>query len=34
MVLSIRGTTPQERAAPGGRLSGEQMAEIAQRDNI
>jgi hypothetical protein len=33
-VLSIRGTTPQERAASGGRLTREQVAELAQRDNI
>jgi hypothetical protein len=33
-VLSIRGTTPQERVAGGGRLSREQVADIAQRDNI
>jgi hypothetical protein len=33
-VLSIRGTTPQERAQGGGRLTREQVAEIAQRDNI
>jgi hypothetical protein len=33
-VLSIRGTTPEERAASGGRLTREQVAEIAQRDNI
>jgi hypothetical protein len=33
-VLSIRGTTQQERAAGGGRLSREQVAELAQRDNI
>src|SRR3712207_8822332 len=28
-VLSIRGTTPQERAQGGGRLTKEQVAEIA-----
>jgi hypothetical protein len=33
-VLSIRGTTPQERAQGGGRLTREQVAQIAQRDNI
>jgi hypothetical protein len=34
-VLSIRGTTEQERAqGVGGRLSREQLAEIAMRDNI
>jgi hypothetical protein len=33
-VLSIRGTTPQERAAGGGRLTKDQVAEIAMRDNI
>jgi hypothetical protein len=33
-VLSIRGTTPEERAASGGRLTREQVAELAQRDNI
>jgi hypothetical protein len=33
-VLSIRGTTPQERAQGGGRLTREQVAEIAMRDNI
>jgi hypothetical protein len=33
-VLSIRGTTPQERAASGGRLTREQVAELAMRDNI
>jgi hypothetical protein len=33
-VLSIRGTTEQERAAGGGRLTREQVADIAQRDNI
>jgi hypothetical protein len=33
-VLSIRGTTEQERAASGGRLTREQVAELAQRDNI
>ncbi len=33
-VLSIRGTTEQERAGGGGRLTREQVAELAQRDNI
>jgi hypothetical protein len=33
-VLSIRGTTPEERAASGGRLTKEQVAELAMRDNI
>jgi hypothetical protein len=33
-VLSIRGTTPEERAQGGGRLTREQVADIAQRDNI
>ena len=33
-VLSIRGTTPEERAEGGGRLTREQVADIAQRDNI
>ncbi len=33
-VLSIRGTTPQERAQGGGKLTKEQVAQIAQRDNI
>ena len=33
-VLSIRGTTPQERVEGGGRLTREQVAEIAQRDNV
>jgi hypothetical protein len=33
-VLSIRGTTPEERAASGGRLTREQVAELAMRDNI
>jgi hypothetical protein len=33
-VLSIRGTTEQEREASGGRLTREQVAELAQRDNI
>jgi hypothetical protein len=33
-VLSIRGTTETERAQGGGRLTKEQVAEIAQRDNI
>jgi hypothetical protein len=30
-VLSIRGTTEQERAEGGGRLTREQVAELAQR---
>jgi hypothetical protein len=33
-VLSIRGTTEAERAQGGGRLTREQVADIAQRDNI
>jgi hypothetical protein len=33
-VLSIRGTTEAERAQGGGRLTREQVAELAQRDNI
>jgi hypothetical protein len=33
-VLSIRGTTETERAAGGGRLTREQVAYSAQRDNI
>ena len=33
-VLSIRGTTEQEREQGGSRLTREQVAEIAQRDNI
>ena len=34
-VLSIRGTTEQERAGGrGGRLTREQVAELAQRDNV
>jgi hypothetical protein len=33
-VLSIRGTTEEERAQGGGRLTREQVAEIAMRDNI
>ena len=34
-VLSIRGTTEQERAGGrGGRLTREQVADLAQRDNI
>ncbi len=33
-VLSIRGTTEAERKQGGGRLSREQVAELAQRDNI
>jgi hypothetical protein len=33
-VLSIRGTTEEERAQGGGRLTREQVAEIAMRDNV
>jgi hypothetical protein len=34
-VLSIRGTTEQERAqGVGDRLTREQLAELSQRDNI
>jgi hypothetical protein len=33
-VLSIRGTTEPERVRGGGRLTREQVAELAQRDNI
>ena len=33
-VLSIRGTTEQERAQGGGRLTREQVAELAMRDNV
>src|SRR5829696_4326423 len=34
-VLSIRGTTEQERAGgAGGRLTREQVAELAMRDNV
>ena len=34
-VLSIRGTTEQERVqGVGGKLSREQLAELAMRDNI
>ena len=33
-VLSIRGTTEDERAQGGGRLTREQVANSAQRDNI
>jgi hypothetical protein len=33
-VLSIRGTTEAERAQGGGRLTREQVAELAMRDNI
>ena len=34
-VLSIRGTTEQERVqGVGGRLSREQVAELAMRDNV
>jgi hypothetical protein len=33
-VLSIRGTTEEERAQGGGRLTRKQVAEIAMRDNI
>jgi hypothetical protein len=33
-VLSIRSTTEQERAGEGGRLSREQVAQLAQRENV
>ncbi len=33
-VLSIRGTTEQERAQGGGKLTREQVAQLAMRDNI
>ena len=33
-VLSIRGTMEEERKQGGGRLTREQVAELAQRDNI
>jgi hypothetical protein len=33
-VLSIRGTTETERAQGGGRLTREQVAQIAMRDNV
>jgi hypothetical protein len=33
-VLSIRGTMEEERAQGGGRLTREQVAQLAQRDNI
>ena len=34
-VLSIRGTTEQERAGGvGGRLTKEQVADLAMRDNV
>ena len=33
-VLSIRGTTEAERVQGGGRLTREQVAQIAMRDNI
>jgi hypothetical protein len=33
-VLSIRGTTEAERVQGGGRLTREQVAELAMRDNI
>ncbi len=33
-VLSIRSTTEQERAGGGNRLSREQVAEFAQRENL
>jgi len=33
-VLSIRGTTEEERAEGGGRLTRKQVAQLAQRDNI
>jgi len=31
-MLSIRGTTPEERGGPQGRLTREQVAELARRD--
>jgi hypothetical protein len=33
-VLSIRGTTDEERKQGGSRLTREQVAELAQRDNV
>ncbi len=33
-VLAIRGTTPAEQAGGGGRLTREQVAQLAMRDNI
>ena len=33
-VLSIRGTTEEERAGGGGRLTREQVAQLAMRDNV
>jgi hypothetical protein len=33
-VLSIKSTTEQERAGGGDRLSREQVAELAQRENV
>ena len=33
-VLSIRGTTEEERAGGGGRLTKEQVAQLAMRDNV
>ena len=33
-VLSIKSTTEQERVGGGGRLSREQVAELAQRENV
>ena len=33
-VLSIRSATEQERAGGGGRPSREQVAELAQRENV
>ncbi len=33
-VLSIRGTLPEERAEGGGRLTREQVAQHAMRDNV
>jgi hypothetical protein len=33
-VLSIRGTTETERAQGGGRLTREQVAKLAMRDNV
>jgi hypothetical protein len=31
-LLSIRGTSPEERGGPEGRLSNEQVAELARHD--
>ena len=33
-VLSIRGTKEQEREEGGGRLTREQVAELAQRESV